>query len=429
MHRLQDTLWDERELLGYLRELRSMGRYLFALARDMLDGQISLRAMSLVYTTLLSLVPLLALGFSLLKGLGVHNSLEPALARFLAPLGEQGAELSRNIIAFVENIKVGVLGSLGVVLLLYTVLSMIQKVADSFDFIWRVQVRRRLAQRLTEYLSLLLVGPAAIVLALGVTASLLSSSAVEWLAAYEPFGFLIYLLGRLIPYVVIVGLFTFLYAFVPNTRVRLRAAFGGGLLAGFLWQSASLAFASFVAGSTNYNAIYSGFAIVIFLLIWLYVGWLILLVGCQLAYYLQHPERLAPSTTLPQLSGRAAELLGLQAVVLVGKRFLGGGPPLTRDELHRELPGPAEHVDRALGVLLHHGVLTEGGADGRALLPQRDLDTVNLGALWQALRLGTEGPVRGPFDTDVKSLVDAAEQAFVDGPGRRSVRDWLSGRG
>lgn len=429
MHRLQETLWDERELLGYLRELRAMGRYGFALARDMLDGQISLRAMSLVYTTLLSLVPLLALGFSLLKGLGVHNSLEPALARFLAPLGDQGAELSRNIIAFVENIKVGVLGSLGVVLLLYTVLSMIQKVADSFDFIWRVQVRRRLAQRLTEYLSLLLVGPAAIVLALGMTASLLSSSGVEALAAYEPFGFLIFLLGRLIPYVVIVGLFTFLYAFVPNTRVRLRAAFGGGLLAGFLWQSASLAFASFVAQATNYNAIYSGFAILIFLLIWLYVGWLILLVGCQLAYYLQHPERLAPSTVLPQLSGRAAELLGLQAVLLVGKRFLAGGAPLTRDELHRELPGPSEHVDRALAVLLHHGVLAEGGTDGRSLLPQRDLDTVNLGSLWQALRLGTEGPVRGPFDAEVKSLVDAAEQEFLDGPGRRSVRDWLSRRG
>lgn len=428
MSRVQDSLWDERELLGYLRELRTLGRYLFAVARDMLDGQISLRAMSLVYTTLLSLVPLLALGFSLLKGLGVHNSLEPALERFMAPLGVQGAELSRNIIAFVENIKVGVLGSLGVVLLLYTVLSMIQKVADSFDFIWRVQARRRLSQRLTEYLSLLLVGPAAIVFALGITASLLNSSAAGWLSSYEPFGFLIYLLGRLIPYVVIVGLFTFLYAFVPNTPVRLRAAFGGGLLAGFLWQSASLAFASFVAGSTNYNAIYSGFAIVIFLLIWLYVGWLILLVGCQLAYYLQHPDRLAPTSTLPQLSGRGAELLGLQVLRLVGRRFLAGEAPLTRDELRRDMPGPAEHTDRALALLLHHGVLAEGGPDGRTLLPQRDLATVNLGALWRALREGTDGPLRGPLDSEVRMLVDAAEQGFAEGPGKRSVREWLAPR-
>lgn len=426
MHRAQDALWNEQELRGYVRELRTAGRYLFALARDLLDGQISLRAMSLVYTTLLSLVPLLALGFSLLKGLGVHNSLEPALARFLAPLGPQGAELSRNIIAFVENIKVGVLGSLGVVLLLYTVLSMIQKVADSFDFIWRVQTRRRLAQRLTEYLSLLLVGPAAIVFALGITASLLSSSAVSWLAAYEPFGFFIYLLGRLIPYVVIVGLFTFLYAFVPNTRVRIGAAFGGGLLAGFLWQSASLAFASFVSGATNYNAIYSGFAILIFLLIWLYVGWLVLLVGCQLACYLQHPERLAPVTAVPQMASRTAELLGLQAMLLIGRRFLAGQPPLSREELQRELPGPAEHVDRALAILLHHGILTEGGAEGRALLPLRDLDTVNLGALWQALREGAESPSRATVAPEVKALVDEAEKRFAHGPGARSVRAWLA---
>ena len=107
--------------------------------------------MSLIYTTLLSLVPLLALGFSLLKGLGVHNSLQPVLERFLAPLGPQGTQISQNVIAFVENIKVGVLGSLGVALLLYTALTLIQKMEQSFDYIWRVEVPRRLGQRLTEY--------------------------------------------------------------------------------------------------------------------------------------------------------------------------------------------------------------------------------------------------------------------------------------
>jgi len=370
-------------------------------------------------------VPLLALGFSLLKGLGVHNSLQPVLERFLAPLGPQGAQLSQNIISFVENIKVGVLGSVGVVLLLYTVLTMIQKVEDSFNFIWRVEARRKLGQRISEYLSVLLIGPLAIVLALGMTASLLNSELVARLSQVEPLGLIFFVVGRLIPYVVIVGLFTFLYAFVPNTRVGLRAAFGGGLLAGILWQTASLGFASFVANSPNYNAIYSGFAIVILLLIWLYVGWLILLIGAQLSYYLQNPERLAPTRIAPQMWGRATELLGLQIVGLVGRRFIAGEPPLTIDELQRELAVVPDHVERVVEVLLHHGVLAESGADGRQLLPRRDLDSLTLDQLWRLLREGIGGHLRGAAP-DALALVASAEAGFAENAGRQTVREWLA---
>jgi len=423
--KLRDTLWGDSETLNrFQRELRQAGRYLYALFRDLLDGQISMRAMSLVYTTLLSLVPLLALAFSLLKGLGAHNELEPVLQRFLAPLGPQGNEVARTVVAFVENIKVGVLGFVGVALLLYTVLSMIQKVEDAFNYIWRVAMRRRLGQRIGEYLSVLLIGPFAIFLALGMTASVMSSGFVAKLAAIEPLGAVIYVLGRLIPYLVIVGLFTFLYVFIPNTRVRIGAAFGGGLLAGVLWQTASLAFASFVANSPNYNAIYSGFAIVILLLIWLYVGWLILLVGCQLAYYLQNPERLTPTRTAPQMWARAIELLGLQVVAMVGRRFIQGEPPLTVDQLQRELPAIPEHVERVVGVLLHHGVLAESGADGRALLPRRDLDSLTLAQLWRLLREGLDGG--SGVGAEVQALVESAESGFAQAQGRQTVRAWLA---
>ena len=424
--KLRDALWGEREALGRRQsEMRQAGRYLYALARDLLDGQISLRAMSLVYTTLLSLVPLLALAFSLMKGLGAHNSLEPTLRRFLEPLGPQGEVVARNIVGFVENIKVGVLGFVGIFLLLYTVMSMIQKVEDAFNYIWRVQTRRRLGQRIGEYLSVLFVGPLAVFLALGMTATVMSSGLVARLAEIEPIGALLYALGRIVPYVVIVGLFTFLYAFIPNTRVRLGAAFGGGLLAGFLWQSASLAFASFVASSPSYSAIYKGFAIGILLLIWIYVGWLILLIGSQLSYYLQNPERLTPTRIPPQMWGRAIELLGLQVTAMVGRRFIAGEPPLTIDQLQRELAAVPEHVERVVEVLLHHGVLAESGADGRQLLPRRDLASLTVGQLWLLLREGVDGRGGGAA-ADVRALLDSAEASFVETAGRQSVRDWLT---
>jgi membrane protein len=433
LFQLREMLWGEREVLGRQHELRQGGRYLYALARDLLDGQVSMRAMSLVYTTLLSLVPLLALAFSLLKGLGVHNSLEPVLRNFLAPLGPQADVVTRNVIAFVENIKVGVLGSLGVILLLYAVITMIQKVEDAFNYIWRVEIRRGLGQRLGEYLSLTVIGPLAVFLALGMTGSVLSSNVVTHLGKYEPLGLIIYMVGRIVPYFVIVGLFTFLYQFVPNTRVKLSAAFGGGLLAGVLWQSAALAFASFVAASPNYSAIYSGFAIVILLLIWLYLGWLILLIGCQLSYYLQYPQRLTPTRTAPHMSGRSGEFIGLQVVGLVGRRFLGGEPPLTVDQLHREIGTLPEYVDRVVDLLLHHGVLALSGTDADELLPKRDLESMTVAQLWQLLREGfDERPrLRDGLAREVEDLLAGAESGFGRAGGQQTLRQWLShsGRG
>ena len=268
----------------------TVARYAVMLARDIADGHLSLRAMSLVYTTLLSLVPLLALGFSMFKALGVHNALEPALRQFLAPLGERADELVINILNFVENIDVGVLGSVGVGLLLYAAVSLIQKVESSFNWIWHIKRPRSLGARFSEYLSVLIVGPFAVFLSVGITATALNSTIVQTIAQVEPFGAVVFGLAKLIPYLLIVGVFSFLYAFIPNTRVPLRAALSGGLFAGVLWQSASMAFATFVASAGNYNAIYSGFAILIFLLIWLYVGWLILMLGCRLSFYIAHPE-------------------------------------------------------------------------------------------------------------------------------------------
>ena len=121
-------------------------RLLVVCVHDLSESMINLRAMSLVYTTLLSLVPLLAVSFSVLKGFGVHNQMEPMLANFLSPLGPKGLEISATIIDFVENMNVGVLGSLGLAMLVYTVITLIQKMEEAFNEIWRVRRQRSFAR-------------------------------------------------------------------------------------------------------------------------------------------------------------------------------------------------------------------------------------------------------------------------------------------
>lgn len=428
MSRFRASLWTSAPTANFWqRILTRIGRYGFALARDLFDGQISMRAMSLVYTTLLSLVPFLALGFSVLKALGVHNTLEPLLFEFLRPLGPQAEEITGNVIGFVEKIQVGVLGSLGVALLFYTAISLIQKVEASFNFIWRIERPRPFAQRVGEYLGVLMVGPVVVFSALGVTASVLNSEVVTQIKGIEPFGFLLYGATRLIPYALIVGMFTFMYAYVPNTRVRIRAAAIGGLAAGVLWQTASLAFASFVAGATNYNAIYSGFAILIFLLIWLYVGWLILLIGCQLAFYVQHPAHMRPERILPLPGCRETEFTTLMVMSLTGRRFLEGRPPLTQEELAHELGTAPERVAFAVETLITAGFLTETGQSRTKLIPARDLESVSLGALWQAIRGGTPSQLHGqpPYGNRVVALIEDAESRFMERHSQTSLRQWL----
>ena len=171
-------LWNDdlRTLSGPRRWLVIAMRMLVVLARQLLGGQLNLRAMSLVYTTLLSVVPLLAVSFSVLKGFGVHNQLEQVLLNFLAPLGAKGTEVANNIIGFVENVKVGVLGSLGLVFLLYTVVSLVQKVESSLNYVWQVERLRALAQRFSSYLTVIMVGPVLMFTALGVTATVMNTS-------------------------------------------------------------------------------------------------------------------------------------------------------------------------------------------------------------------------------------------------------------
>jgi len=240
--------------------------------------------MTLVYTTILSLVPLLAIGFSVLKGFGVHEQLETALTQALLPLGDKGAEIGGRIVEFVDNVKVGVLGSVGLALLIYTVISLMQKIEGAFNFIWHVSQERPLAQRFSNYLSVILIGPVLVFSSLGVSASLQSTDLIKTLTAIEPFGSLINFAGTMLPFALVVGAFTFIYVFMPNTRVKLTSAFAGAFVAGLMWNMACVFFAKFGVSSAQYTAIYSAFAALIIFMLWLYIGWLVLLAGARAAY-------------------------------------------------------------------------------------------------------------------------------------------------
>lgn len=401
-------------------------RYPYALIRDFLQGQLTLRAMSLVYTTLLSIAPLLALSFSVLKGLGIDQDIEPVVYEMLEPVGDKATELTARIMGFVNSVRGDVLGSLGLAFLLYTVISMIQKVEESFNFVWRVERPRSWSRRFSEYLSVLVVGPVVIVAALGVIAAFTNSSVVQSITHLRPFGPWLVQVGRLTPYVLVSIVFTFLYTFVPNTRVRLSAALIAGVFAGILWAATGVLFARFVAGSTQTALIYAGFAIVIVALFWVYVSWLILLLGVQLSFYIQHPECLRPGRGAIHLTASLRERLALSAMYLIARDFKDGKHRWTTQNLSEQLDLPSAALADVLNSLESHGLLVS--TEDEQLLPGRDIATIQLADILSAVRHDAKNPrvpkVRsaGPAE-DIARMADEALKSSVEG---KSLADLVS---
>jgi membrane protein len=415
--RPQEWLWGTTGPEGlplWRRCLVTVVRYAYVTVRDLVQGDLTLRASSLSYTTLLAFVPLLAVSFALFKAFNIHNQLEPALLQALAPLGVKAGEITTTIIGFVDNMKVGALGTLGVVMLLYTVVSVMQKIEQAFNCSWRITQQRSIRQRLSDYLSVLLVGPMLVFAAIGITGAATSSGVAQYLAGIEPFGTMLEWLSWLIPYLMIIGAFTFIYVFMPNTRVRVRSALVGAVVAGFLWQTTGWGFAKFVAGSTQYAAVYSAFAGLVLFVIWIYVAWLILLIGANIAFYHQHPEHLCLRRSEPRLSIREREALSLLIMKLIAEQQYSAQPAWTLQRLARRLLVPESLLQEALLPLEQAGLLVRSVDPEPQYVPGRPLDATSLREVVATVRAADDERIVStqlPRHLEMQAVMEEYERA------------------
>ena len=421
---------DLRQLSTPRKVMVFIARVLHMLVRELLGGQLNLRAMSLVYTTLLSLVPLLAVSFSVLKELGVHNQIEPMLYDFLKPLGPEGAGLAGKIVSFVDNIEVGVLGSVGVVLLIYTVIALLQKIESAFNFVWQVDHLRPIVRRISSYLSVVLIGPVLLFIA-----TVLSSDIAQHLIAFKPFTAVLLSAGELLPYFLVCLAFTFMYILIPNTRVQLRAAMVGGVIAGIVWKFTGWGFSVFIASSSHYAAIYSSFAIFILLLIWLYMNWLILLVGSQISFFVQYPKYMTLHREQLVLSNRLRERLAMQIMYLIARDFCRDRSLWCLDALVEELDLPRESVQRVVSILVEFGYLMEiAGENSSVYLPARAVETMRLADMLADVRRAGENRFLNyqklkPIQVADRVLLEL-EAVCRETTGDRTVKDlMLAGNG
>jgi len=395
--------------------------------RDLMGGMLTLRAMGLVYTTILALVPLLAVSFSVLKGFGVHNQVEPMLLNLFQPLGEKGVEVTSKIIEFVDNTKAGVLGSLGLALLMYTVVSLLQKIERAFNYTWRVTHHRPISQRFSDYITVVLIGPVLLFSALGVTASISSITAIQGAMEFESIGYMLKILGHIIPYILVISAFTFIYVFVPNTKVKIKSALIGGIVAGVLWETASWAFAAFVVNSANYTAIYSVFATLIIFFIWLYINWLILLIGCSIVFYHQQPAHRHLGSHIVRLSNRLRETMALNIMMLIGRHYHFHQLAWSINSLAEHMGVNTEVCTLLVNRLVKEKILIETSDSPATYLPAYDLDTLSLSEIVSSVRASEES-VNLSYDTvktepEINNIHIEIEKAIAHSLKGRTLKD------
>lgn len=410
-----------------LARLLRLIRYPYALLRDLLNGELTLRATGLVYTTFLALIPAVALTFAVLKAFGAHRELEPLILEFFRPIGDEAAHsITARLMQFADNVRSGLVGVVGFGALLWMLIGTVKKIEDSINFAWRVRSARSIPRRIAEFAVLIIIGPLVIAAVIAFTKVAFDSVAVHTPQGFAAGARMLKAIIVLAPYAIVTGLFTILYLLLPNTRVKLLPALVGGLVAGLLWAGTGKLFTSLVLASSQMKLVYAGFAIIAALFVWTYLGWLILLIGAQLAFYVQNPNYLRLGHAVLRLSSRELELLALDVMVHVGDALRAGFAPWSVDALSRKLGLPGIAVADMATNLERGGLLAQ--ADDGTLFPARELSGIRLTQILDCARSDSSGhvPLTRAAAPCASRLQEELEQSWHQACGDRTLADLIA---
>jgi membrane protein len=346
--------------------------------RDFQADRCLLRASALTYVTLLSIVPVFALMFSLLKGLGVQNTLEPIILKEIAIGSEQ---IVTEIIRYINNTHVGRLGTVGLITLVLTVLALLSNIEETFNTIWGVQETRSLYRRFSDYFSVLIFGPIFVLVAISMTTTLESQAFVQTLMEMAYVGEVIYFLFKVLPFIAMWAAFTFLYIFMPNIKVDFRAALIGGIFGGTLWQLAQWSYLFFQVGVARYNAIYGTMAALPIFMVWIYVSWIIVLLGMEVSYAYQHLRHIRLEIRGETVNFASREMIALTILLQVAEAFNRGETMAPEEYLRGAGIASAAGQKRDRGTGTTEVSLRSAGRRGCLRLPTRPCPEKYEGAL------------------------------------------------
>jgi membrane protein len=342
-------------------------RILLLAVRRFNQDKCELRASALTFYSLLSIVPVVALAFAVAKGFGVEQTLGEQLMAKL----EGHEEVAERIIGFaqslLQNTRGGAIAGVGIILLFWTVIKVLGNIEKSFNDIWGVKTPRTMSRKLADYLSVMMICPVLLIMASSITVLLTTqiTTMVERLSFLGYLANVLILFLKILPYGVIWLVFTFIYLFMPNTKVELKSALWGGVIAGTIYQLVQLAYISFQIGVSNYGAIYGSFAALPLFLVWLQLSWLILLLGAEVSFAHQNVATYEFEQDCLGVSHSFKRMIALMIVHVCVKNFLNAERPPTDGDISRKLEVPIRLVRSILSELTEARLLSQVGLDQR----------------------------------------------------------------
>ncbi|MBS3755339.1 MAG: YihY/virulence factor BrkB family protein [Desulfobacterales bacterium] len=344
---------------------------------------IMLRSSALSYSTLLAVVPLLAIGFSMLKGLGFQTQIEHMLVSYLTAEQEQ---LTSKILEYISNTDFKALGALGTAVLIYAVIMMLSNVERAFNDIWGVRRSRPLVRKISDYISVLLLGPLLIVLSTAMITSMSSYTVVQNLSEYTLFRDFFFLFNTVIPHLGLWIAFTAMYIMMPNTRVRFVPALIAGVVCGSVWELAFHVYTEFNIGMARYNTIYGTFAALPIFIIWIYISWVIVLVGAQISNAIQQIRAYQQEFAGAGASFGQQQVMGLYIMHEIARRFYLGKAAPTTEQIALRLSIPSRMVERISDIFCQNGLLREIESTVRIYQPAMDLFRISAADIFGAIR-------------------------------------------
>jgi len=378
-----------------------------------------LRASALSLYTLLSIVPVIALLFGIAKGFGFEEMLKQ---RLLEQSAEQNT-MMLQLIEFSENMlattRGGVVAGIGVVVLFWTVIKVIGNIEESFNQIWKIRENRPLARKISDYLSVMMLAPVLLIASSSITVFV--KTQITWLigAIHLPeFGTKIVLYSlSFSPWVIMILLFTFVFIFMPNRKISFKAGLVAGIVTGVLYQWMQWAYLSLQLGVSSYNAIYGSFAALPLFLIWLQLIWFIVLLGCEISFYIHNYDSFCHNDKFSNLSLSYKKIIALQIMHVLVNGFAKGDKAPDAENIARQLHLPKPVVHRALVSLLNCNLVVELNVEeGQGILyqPAYDINVLNVSAVIIALESSGRNQLPGtnngePFASLIQERLAAIE--------------------
>jgi len=349
-----------------------------------------LRASALTLYTVLSIVPIIAMLFGIATGFGFEKMLEQ---RLMEQLPEQDA-LVHQLISFARNLldstKGELIAGIGIVVLFWTIINVIGNIEESFNYIWKIPRGRSISRKFSDYLSLMLLAPVLLIVSSSITVFL--NTKITWLITVielPEFGTWLVLRGLgLSPLLLMTGLFAFTLVFMPNHKISYRAGIIAGAVTGVLYHLSQWAYLSLQVGVSSYNAIYGSFAALPLFVVWLQIGWMIVLFGCEVAFFFQNYEIYRNNNRFSDLSVALKKVIALQITHLVIKNFTQLNNPLTASEIAARLVIPIAIIQPVLSKLMACHILLEfknQGEDDEVYQPAVDINIVTVAYVVNAL--------------------------------------------